>query len=67
MTSPNLGSPISFDESHRLIQEIDHGKVTHEEALQRIASIRNDINRIIDLDEFNPNQIKVLNACFYGR
>ena len=32
--------------------------------MQIIAIIRNDIKRINDLDEFNPNQIKVLNALF---
>ena len=59
---PERGSPISFDESHKLIQDIENDKITHEEALQKIANIRKDTKRIIDLDEFNQNQFKVLNA-----
>ena len=61
---PNSGIPISFDESHWLIQDIEHGKIAYEEALKRIASIRNDIKRIDDLDEFNQSQVNVLNALF---
>ena len=36
-------------------QDIAHGKITYEEALKRIAIIRNDIKRIDDLNEFNQN------------
>ena len=61
---PSLGVPISFNESRRLIQDIDHGKITHEETLKKIANIRNDIERIGNLDEFNQNQVNVLNALF---
>ena len=58
--TPNRGSPISFDESHRLIQGIGHGEITYEEALKKIASIRNDIERIVNLHEFNQNQVLFL-------
>ena len=61
---PSLGVPISVNESRRLIQDIDHGKITHEETLKKIANIRNDIERIGNLDEFNQNQVNVLNALF---
>ena len=61
---PNRGSPISFDESHKLMQDIEHGKTNHEEALKTIANICNDIETIDDLDEFNQKQVSVLNALF---
>ena len=61
---PNRGSPIYFDESYKLIQDIEHSNITHEEALKIIIDIRNNNKRFIDLYEFNPNQVKVLNALF---
>ena len=42
----------------------EHSKITHEEALKIITDISNDIKRINDLDDFNENQVKVLNALF---
>ena len=32
-------SPIYLNESYKLIQDIDHGKITHEEALRGITNI----------------------------
>ena len=32
---PSLGVPISFNKSRRLIHDIDHGKITHEETLKK--------------------------------
>ena len=60
----NRGSPTCFDESCKLIQDIKHSKITHEEALKTITNIRNNIKRINDLNEFNSNQVKLLNALF---
>ena len=60
----NRSSPVSLNESHRLIQSIEHGNITHKETLKRIASIRDDIKIIDDLGEYNSNQIKLLNALF---
>ena len=60
----NRGSPTCFDESYKLIQDIKHSKITHEEALKTITNIRNNIKRINDLNEFNSNQVKLLNALF---
>ena len=59
---PERGSPIYFDKSYKVIQDIEHSKITHEETLKIIIGIRNDIKRINDLDKINPNQVKVLNA-----
>ena len=43
---------------------IEHSKITHEEALKIITDIRNSIKRINDLDDFNQDQVKVLNVLF---
>ena len=40
---PNCGSPITFNESNKLLQDIEHSRITHEEALKRINNIRSDI------------------------
>ena len=61
---PQHGSPINFDESYKLIQEIVHGNITHEEALNKMAGIRKNIKRLAALNEFYPNQVKVINALF---
>ena len=61
---PERGSPIYLNEPYKLIQDIEHGKITHEEVLRRITNIRNDIKILDDLDNFNENQDKVLNAYF---
>ena len=31
---PNCGSPIYFDESYKVTQDLEHGNITHEEALK---------------------------------
>ena len=59
---PERGSPIYFDKSYKLIQDIEHSKITPEETLKITIGIRNDVKRISNLDEINPNQVKVLNA-----
>ena len=43
---PQHGSPINFDESYKLIQEIVHGNITHEEASNKMAGIRKNIKRL---------------------
>ena len=54
---PNRGNPISLHQSHRLIQDIEQGETSYEEALKRITSIRNDIKRIDNLNEFNQTKL----------
>ena len=61
---PKRGRPIYFNKSYRLIQDIVQGKITYEEPLKTITSIRDDIARLYDLDDFNENQVKVVNALF---
>ena len=62
---PNRGSPIYFDKSYKLIQDIEHSNITHKEALKIITDIRKNIERLNDLNEFNLNQVKVLNALLW--
>ena len=39
---------------------IENGKITHEEALNKIFRIRNDIERLKGLEEINQNQVDML-------
>ena len=61
---PNQGKVIDFNESNQLLHDIEHSKITHEEALNRIENFRNDINKIIKMKRLNSNQINVLNILF---
>ena len=45
---PNCGSPIYFDESYKVIQDLEHSNITHEEALKIITDIRKNIERFDD-------------------
>ena len=54
---PARGTPIYLNKSYKLIQDIQHGKITHEEALRKVTNIHNDIKRLDDLDSFNDNQV----------
>ena len=57
------GSPIDFVQPNKLIQDIVNG-ITHEEALKKLNSINDDINRIIKQKSLVPNQIMVLNTLY---
>ena len=61
---PNLASPITFNESNKLLQDIEHGKITYDKALERIDNICSDIETIINQKNFNLNQVKVINTLF---
>ena len=61
---PNRSKVINFNESNKLLHEIENSKITYEEALKRIENIRSDINKIISMQSLDPNQIKVLNILF---
>ena len=39
---------------------IENSKITHEEALNKIFRIRNDIERLKGLEEINQNQVDML-------
>ena len=55
------GDRINANDSYRLIQDIENGKITHKEALKKILKIRNDIERLKGLKEINQNQVDMLN------
>ena len=61
---PEGGSSVYFNESYKLIQDISYSKITHEEALERITSIRDDIDKVISQETLIVNQVKVLNVSF---
>ena len=60
----NRGSPITFNESKKLLEDIEHSRITLEEALKRINNIRSDIERFIDQKSINVNQVEVVNTLF---
>ena len=61
---PQHSNPINFDESNKLIHEIVHGNITHEEPLNKMADINNNFRKITELKSFNQNQIKVANTLW---
>ena len=61
---PNRSKVVNFNESNKLLHDIEHSKITYEEALKRIQNIRSDVNKIINMQSLNSNQINVLNVLF---
>ena len=61
---PQNASPVSFANSNKLVHEIVHGNITHEEALNKMADINNNFKKITELKSFNSNQIKVVSTYF---
>ena len=64
---PQHASPINFDNSNKLIQDIVHGNITYEEALNKMVDINNNFTKITELKSFNPNLIKVAKTYFMVR
>ena len=52
------GEPIKH------IYEIENGQITYEEALKRIKNICSGINKIINMQSINLNQVTFLNILF---
>ena len=61
---PNRSGLINYNESNKLLQDIEHSKITYEEALKRIRNIRSDIAKIINQVSLNLNQVEVINTLF---
>ena len=61
---PKRSSPITLNESNKLLQTIKHSSITYEEALKKIDNIREDIKTIINLKSLNPTQIDVINILY---
>ena len=64
---PYQGNSIYFDESCKLIKDIECGKITHEEALKTMTNIHTNVERLDGLNEFHSNQAKVINTLRRGR
>ena len=52
---PNRSKPINFNESSKLLHEIEHIKITYEEALKITENIRSGINKITSIQCLNSN------------
>ena len=61
---PKGGKVININESTKLLHEIENSQITYEEALKRIENIHNYINKIINMQSLNSNQVNVLNILF---
>ena len=61
---PNRSSLTNFNESNKLLQNVEHSKITDEEALKRIKNICGDINKIINIRSLTSNQVRVVNILF---
>ena len=61
---PQRSSPINFDNSDKLIQDIVHGNITHKEALNKMAGIDKNLTKITEQESLNLNQIKMANIYF---
>ena len=61
---PHHAGPINFHNSNKLIQDILNGNIGYEEALNKMADIDNNFAKIIWLESYYPNQIKVENIYY---
>ena len=64
MVRPNRNRLITSNESSKLLQDIEHGKITYEEALKKMTNIYDDISMFLKLDSFTSNQSKMLSILF---
>ena len=61
---PNRNRLVTSVESNKLLQNIQHGKMTYEEASKKMTNIHGDIAMLLKLASFTPNQSKMLNILF---
>ena len=61
---PKGSRVININKQNNLLYEIENGQITYEEALKRRKNICNDINKIINMQSLNLNQINLLNILF---
>ena len=57
----NQGSYIRVNNSYKLIWDIEYGRITHKEELERINKIHSDIKKIDNQEKVNENQLLILN------
>ena len=58
------GKVIIINESNKLLHEIETSQITYEEALKGIENIFSDINKLVNAQNINLNQVNVLNILF---
>ena len=61
---PSCKKLLTSSEPNALLRDIEHGKITDEEALKKITNIRNDIDTFLKLNSFTSNQSKMINILF---
>ena len=61
---PKGSRVININKQNNLLYEIENGQITYEEALKRRKNICNNINKIINMQSLNLNQINLLNILF---
>ena len=61
---PNTGKVININQSNKLLHEIENSQITYEEALKRIENIRSDIDKLVNAQSINLNQVNMVNILF---
>ena len=61
---PNRSKLLTLNDSNKLLQDIQHDKITYEEALKKMTNILGDIKNFNSLTSFTQNQLEVVNALF---
>ena len=61
---PNWSRLLTLNVSNKLLQDIEHSKITYEEALKKMTNISNDIKMLEKLDSLTQNKSRVLNTLF---
>ena len=61
---PKGGKVINANESKKLLHEIENIQITYEEVLKEIKNIYSDINKLVNAQSINVNQVNVLNIIF---
>ena len=61
---PKGGKVINANESNKLLHEIENIQITYEEVLKEIKNIYSDINKLVNAQSINVNQVNVLNLIF---
>ena len=57
----NHDTYIRVNNSYNVIWDIEYGRITHKEELERINKIHSDIKKIDNQEEVNENQLLILN------
>ena len=57
----NQDTYIRVNNSYKVIWDIEYGRITHKEELERINKIHSDIKKIDNQEKANENQLLILN------